>query len=187
MASFGGKAVVGLDYTTAFLVDQSPKEAFEAIKDVRGWWSGNIEGGTTRLGDEFTYRYEDVHYSKQRLVEVVPNKRVVWLVLDSCLSFVKDKGEWTGTKIFFELSKKGAKTQVRFTHRGLVTQYECYDACSSAWSGYINESLRGLIAKGRGKPNPKESTRSRAPSRSPPKSPSPRRQDPAGSKGARAL
>lgn len=166
---------MGLDYSTAFLVDQSPKEAFEAINNVRGWWSGNIDGGTTRLNDEFMYHYQDVHYSKQRLVEVVPNKKVVWLVLDSYLSFVKDKNEWTGTKIMFEVSKDGDKTQVRFTHRGLVPEYECYDACSSAWSGYINESLRGLIAKGRGKPNPKESTRSRAPSRSPAKSTSPRR------------
>jgi hypothetical protein len=144
------------NYTTAFTVDRTPKEAFEAINNVRGWWSGNIEGGTDKLGDEWTYRYEDIHYSKQRITELIPGKKVGWLVLDSSLNFVEDKGEWNGTKITFEISKKGDKTEVRFTHVGLVPAYECYAACSNAWGSYINGSLRKLITKGEGQPNKKE-------------------------------
>jgi hypothetical protein len=144
------------DYTTAFMVDQTPKEAFAAINDVRGWWSGNIEGSTDKLGAEWTYRYEDVHYSKQKITELVPGKKVVWRVLDSYLNFIEDKKEWNGSKITFEIAKKGDKTEVRFTHVGLVPEHECYGACSNAWGSYINGSLRGLIAKGKGQPNPKE-------------------------------
>src|SRR5262245_39536376 len=70
-------------FTTTFSIDQTPKQVFDAITNIRGWWSGNIEGGTAKFGDEFTYRYQDIHYSRQRLVEVVPDKQVVWLVLDS--------------------------------------------------------------------------------------------------------
>jgi len=143
------------NYTATFTVDQTPKEVFAAITNVRGWWSGNIEGGTDKLGDEFTYRYEDVHYSKQKITELIPGKKLSWLVLDSYLSFVKDKTEWNGTKVIFDITKKGDKTELRFTHVGLVRQYECYDACTDAWSGYIKGSLRNLITKGKGQPNKK--------------------------------
>jgi hypothetical protein len=143
------------DYTATFIVNQTPKEVFAAITNVRGWWSGNIEGGTAKLGDEFTYRYENVHYSKQKITELIPGKKLSWLVLDSYLSFVKDKTEWNGTKVIFDISKKGDKTEVRFTHVGLVPQYECYDACTDAWSGYVKGSLRNLITKGKGQPNKK--------------------------------
>lgn len=144
------------DFSTAFLTDRTPEEAFAAINNVRGWWSGEIEGGTDKLGDVFTYRYKDIHYSKQKITELVPGKKVVWLILDSFLSFVDDKTEWNGTKVTFEVSKKGDKTEVRFTHVGLVPEYECYGACSSAWGSYINGSLRRLITTGKGEHNKKE-------------------------------
>ncbi len=144
-------------FTTMFLVDQTPKEAFAAITNVRGWWSGEIEGGTEKLGDEFTYRYKDVHRSKQKLIEVVPGRKVVWFVLDAHLNFVEDKSEWNGTKIVFEVSDKGGKTEVRFTHQGLVRDHECFEACSNAWSFYIERSLRSLIETGQGHPNRNES------------------------------
>ena len=144
------------DYTTAFTVEQTPKQAFDAINNVRGWWSGEIEGPTDKLGDEFTYRYKDIHYSKPKLIEVVPDQKVVWLALDSYLNFAEDKTEWNGTKIIFEIASKGGKTEVRFTHQGLVPQIECFENCSSAWSYYINGSLRSLIATGKGQPNEEE-------------------------------
>jgi hypothetical protein len=144
------------DYTTTFMVDQTPKQAFDAINNVRAWWSGEIEGHTSKLGDEFTYRYKDIHYSRQKLIEVVSDKKVVWLVLDSHLNFAQDKAEWNGTKVVFEITKQGNKTEVRFTHQGLVPQIECFENCSSAWGYYINGSLWSLIATGKGHPNEQE-------------------------------
>ena len=144
------------DFTAAFSVDQTPQEVFAAINDVRGWWSGNIEGPTAHVGDEFTYRYKDVHYSKQRITAIVPNEKVVWQVLDSYLSFAADTGEWNGTRVIFEISKKGSQTEVRFTHQGLVPDVECFGDCSSAWTYYLTDSLRNLITTGHGEPNEKE-------------------------------
>jgi hypothetical protein len=144
------------NYTTTFTVDQTPEEAFAAINDVRGWWSGNIEGSTNKLGDEWTYRYKDIHYSKQKITELIPGKKVVWHVLDSYLNFIEDKTEWNGTRITFDIAKRGDKTEVRFAHLGLTPEVECYDACTNAWGGYVNSSLRNLIARGKGQPNRNE-------------------------------
>jgi len=144
------------DFTASFTVDQTPERAFAAINNVRGWWSGEIEGPTDKLGGEFTYRYKDVHYSKQKITEFIPGKKVVWLVLDSYLSFIDDKTEWNGTKVTFEVSQDSKQTEVRFTHRGLLPEHECYNACATAWGSYINGSLRSLITTGKGQPNEKE-------------------------------
>src|SRR5437773_9012188 len=143
------------DFTTTFLVDQTPKEVFNAINNVREWWTGEpgIEGSTDKLGDEFIYRYKDLHYSKQKITELIPGKKVVWLITDSKLNFIKDKQEWTGTKIIFEIDKKGDKTEVRFTYAGLVPDIECYDDCSNAWSSYINGSLQNFTTKAKLQPN----------------------------------
>jgi hypothetical protein len=147
-----------VSYTTSFMVDQTPDAAFAAINDVRGWWSGEIKGNTQRLGDEFTYRYEDLHLSKQKITESVRGRRVAWKVLDGYINFVQDKTEWLGTTITFDISKHGKQTEVRFTHVGLVPEFECFDSCSNAWGFYINNSLRDLITTGKGEPNQKETT-----------------------------
>ncbi len=136
------------DLTFTLIVDQTPEVVFNAVNNVRGWWSETLEGDSEKLNDEFIYRYHDMHYSKQRLVEVVPNQKVVWLVLDSYLSFIEDKTEWTGTKISFEITREQDKTQLLFTHHGLNPEVECYNACFDGWSHYIKGSLVELIAKG---------------------------------------
>lgn len=107
-------------FSTSFTVDQSPDQVFAAINNVSSWWSGEIVGETKKLGGEFTYRYQDMHTSKQTIMEFVPGKKVVWHVSEATLTFVKDKSEWVGTDIVFEIAKKGGKTEVRFTHVGLA-------------------------------------------------------------------
>jgi len=148
--------VTSQNLTLTFVVDQTPEEVFEAINNVRGWWSGEIVGSTDKFGEEWTYRYKDVHRSTQTITEFVPGKKVVWHVTDATLNFVKDKTEWNGTEIVFEIARKHDKTELRFTHAGLVPVFECYGGCSGAWGFYINDSLRSLITKGKGQPNPKE-------------------------------
>lgn len=67
--------------------------------------------------------------------------------------FVKDKGEWNGTEIVFELTKEGGRTKLRLTHVGLVLVIKCYGDCSGARDCCINESLRSLITNGNGRRN----------------------------------
>jgi hypothetical protein len=65
------------DFTTTIVVDQTPKEVFDAINNPQGWWSGVIKGNTEKLNAEFTYRYKELHFSKQRIVEMIPDQKVV--------------------------------------------------------------------------------------------------------------
>ena len=140
------------DYNASITVNATAQEAFKSINRVSKWWTEDLEGSSQKLNDEFTVRFGDIHVSKQKLVEVVPNKKVVWLVTDSKLNFVKDKHEWTNTKISFEIVEKGGKTQVIFTHIGLVPGIECHNACSNAWGEYITGSLYKLLTEGKGMP-----------------------------------
>ena len=139
------------NFTTTILVDQSPHEVFNAINNVSGWWQGAIEGSTNKLNDEFTYRMKEFHFSKQKIVEFIPDKKVVWVVTESNLNFIKDKSEWTGTSIIFEITEQDNKTQLHFTHAGLVAAFECYDACSNGWQQLIQQSLFSFITTGKGK------------------------------------
>ncbi|TPG35395.1 SRPBCC domain-containing protein [Flavobacterium pectinovorum] len=138
------------NYSTTILVDNSKEEVFNAINNVRGWWQGEIEGSTEKLNEEFSYSVPGIHFSKQKIVEIIPNERILWGIIDSKLSFVKDQSEWTGTKIVFEISEVNNKTQVRFSHLGLVPEFECYGDCSNAWKKLIEESLFSLITTGKG-------------------------------------
>ena len=140
-------------FTTTISVDQTPHEAFASINNVRGWWSGEIEGDTDKPGVEFTYRYKDAHRSTQTVTELILGRKVAWHVSDSHLSFVGDKSEWTGTDIVFDISTAAGKTEIRFTHSGLESEMECYGSCSNAWGMLINGNLRRLIATGRTQPD----------------------------------
>ena len=141
------------NYSASFTVRQSPQGVYEAINNVRGWWSEVEEGVTDKLGAVFYHHYQDVHRCTLKITELAPGKRVVWRVLHNDFNFIKDKAEWNGTDVIFEIDKKGDDTEVRFTHVGLVPAYECYDVCSNAWSQYITGSLRKLITTGKGEPN----------------------------------
>ncbi len=146
----------GQNFTATFSVPQTPEEAFAAISNPRGWWSEEIEGGTEKPGDEFSYHYKDMHRCKMRVTKAIPGEKTVWLVLDNYFSFTQDRTEWKGTSVIFEISRAGGETQIRFTHLGLVPEYECFGVCSNAWGSLIGGSLKSLITTGKGYPNKKE-------------------------------
>ena len=132
------------DFTTSFITQKTPTEVFNNILDVRSWWSGlygeKIKGNTDKLNEEFTFTAgEGMHKTKQKLIELIPGKKVVWLVTDSKLTFLTEETEWTGTKIIFEIDTKDGQTEVHFIHQGLAPQIECHKECSNAWSQYLQK------------------------------------------------
>jgi hypothetical protein len=149
-------------YTFRFTVDRGPEEVWAAVCNVRGWWSQEIEGPTDRRGAEFDYHYRDVHRCSFRITEFVPGRKAVWHVVSNEFNFTKDRTEWVGTDVVFELTPRGSGTELVFTHRGLVPAYECFEICRDAWGGYLGGSLKDLVLTGRGQPNPIEAVVDRA-------------------------
>lgn len=89
-----------------------------------------------------------MHYSKQKLIEVIPGKKLVWLVTDSRLNWIeKDKTEWTNTKMIFELAGDGDITTLKFTHEGLVPEKECYARVAESWELVIKQNLYNFMTK----------------------------------------
>jgi uncharacterized protein YndB with AHSA1/START domain len=138
------------NFTLTLNSNQTPEKVFQAMTNVRGWWSGyyneEIMGDTEKLNDEFSFRAGgDVHFSKHKLIDVIPNKKVVWLVNESNLNFLERKDEWTGSKVIFELTEKDGVTLLTFTHEGLTPEIECYQSCAPVWTMYLQNKLLPLI------------------------------------------
>jgi hypothetical protein len=138
------------NFTTTLLVDNPPEEVYDVILNVRAWWSGlygeSFEGKSEKTGDEFSFLAGGgAHHTKQKLVELLPARKIVWQVIEADLSFVDKGDEWKGTKICFEISREEGKTKIVFTHIGLVPEFECYDSCAPAWTRYIHERLANVL------------------------------------------
>ncbi|HWZ21328.1 MAG TPA: SRPBCC domain-containing protein [Cytophagaceae bacterium] len=140
------------DYTINLMVEASAQEVFKSINSVAKWWTDDFKGNSQKLNDEFTVQFDDIHISTQKVIEIIPDKKLVWLVTNSKLNFIKDKQEWTNTKISFEIAEKDGKTQIHFTHIGLVPEVECYNNCVKGWDYYIKGSLFKLLTEGKGTP-----------------------------------
>lgn len=140
------------NFTTGFTVAQSPEAVTSAIANVRAWWSAGITGSADKVGDTFTHNILGLHRCDLVVREIVPGKKMVWHVLDNHFSFTKDKTEWKGNDIVFDIVSKDGQTELTFTQIGLVPEYECYQACFDGWTTYVR-SLHDLIASGQGNPN----------------------------------
>lgn len=151
--------------TATATFERTPDEVFAAITDVRAWWNENIIGATAALHDEFVFTddtayageaaksTDGIRFARFRIVEVEPGKRVVWHVVDSFITFIEDHGEWTDTKVVFDLTASPSGTTLDFTHEGLNSaESDCFEACSKGWTFYITKSLPRLVATGTGDP-----------------------------------
>ena len=138
------------DYTATMEAKKPSDEVFSSICQVPHWWSKDFDGSSTNLNDEFIIHHPGQHYSKQKLIEIIPNQRIVWLVTESKLYWLnKDRQEWTNTKMRFELQPGENKTIIRFTHEGLTPHKECYSMCEQGWNIVIKNWLLHYITTGK--------------------------------------
>lgn len=142
------------NYTATIEVERSPEEVFNGINQVSKWWSANLSGSSAALYDVFTIHFSAESFVTHQLIEVIPGKKIVWLVTECWLPWLADKTEWTNTKMNFELSTANNSTTIHFTHIGLVPEVECYESCVKGWDQYIKGSLWQLLTTGQGQPQP---------------------------------
>ena len=131
------------NYTVAIEVTRSPEDVFTRItNDVSKFWPEELEGKCSKLNDEFVFRSGDSHYSKNKVIEFVPNKKLVWLVTESIRK--TDDFEWTGTKMIFELTPKDGNTILKFTYDGFISENE-YDRLVQVCDTVIRDKLYNFL------------------------------------------
>jgi hypothetical protein len=143
------------DYHASIVVPGSAQQAAEAISRVASWWTENITGNSKNQGDVFEVRFSDT-FSRFKIIENTPAKKIRWFVLDCNLHWLKDKKEWKDTEVVWEISSVGDSTRINMTHVGLVPGIECFEDCNKGWNHYVKESLYKLLTEGRGEPDHKD-------------------------------
>lgn len=143
------------DYNAVISVKATPKQVFHAFNSVSKWWTENLDGSSNHLNDIFTVHFGDT-FVTHKIIEFVPDKKVVWQVTDCNLHWLKDKKEWQDTTMSCEISPEKDGSKLSFTHIGIYPGVECFEACSLGWNEYIKGSLVKLISEGKGKPEKKK-------------------------------
>ncbi|HXB40026.1 MAG TPA: SRPBCC domain-containing protein [Bacteroidia bacterium] len=142
------------DFSINFTVKATAKESMKGISQVKQWWAKKYKGKAAKLNDKFSVYFggpKDT-FVDFKISEVIPEKKVVWLVTDCNLHWIDDKKEWKKNEIIWNLTEKNGKTKIDFVHKGMTPQSECYESCKPGWTHHIKDSLIKLIENGKGFP-----------------------------------
>jgi hypothetical protein len=140
------------NYHASIITNVGSKEAFEKICKVNDWWTANFEGSAKKLNDIFTVRFGET-FVTFKILDAIPNKKIVWYVTDCLLPWLKDKKEWNDTKVVFEISENSGEIRIDMTHVGLMPEIECYENSKKGWDFFFRQSLLRLITTGKGLPD----------------------------------
>lgn len=143
-----------VDYKKSITVNVKPEDVYGALTNrMKEWWTENIDGVYGKAGDVFTVHFGSTH--KTFMVEkAVPNESVIWFCQDAYIDLpeLKNKSEWNGTRVIWDMRPKGSGTEITVTHIGLTPEVECYQICEAGWTFYLSVSLNYLLTTRKGKP-----------------------------------
>ncbi|WP_211277239.1 SRPBCC family protein [Thermoflavifilum aggregans] len=140
------------DFACNITVPAAAADVFKAICDIPAWWTTDLHGYTHHVQDEFTVAFYGDTFVKFRITEMIPEKKIVWLVTDCYLYWIENKREWTNTQVIWEISPEEHQTHLHMTHEGLIPSCECYASCKEGWNKYVKGSLFQLLTQGKGTP-----------------------------------
>ena len=129
------------DFTAGISAKISATEAIKKISNVPGWWGITFSGNSEKQDDQFMVKMGGDSFFNFTVTELIPGKRIVWLVTDCNMPWYMDKKEWANTKLIFDLTEDDGVTTLNFTHEGLTPNVECYKDCEPGWTHWIKTSL----------------------------------------------
>ncbi len=127
------------DYRRRIKTPATAKEAFAKISQVPWWWSKDFEGSSSKPGDVFTVRFKNGARYTIRISQFIPDKKIIWDVIDADQTWHEDRDEWNGTKMIWEISPEMNGSTVTMTHQGLLPNLECYEKCTKGWDYLLNQ------------------------------------------------
>jgi uncharacterized protein YndB with AHSA1/START domain len=142
--------VKAADYAREFTVGRSVERLFDCIatrEGLRGWWT-SLVSGSDAVGGTLHLEFEGMVEHIDMYVEAAQRpSKVVWSIVEH-----SSLDEWTGTKVCFTLSAKGANAcTLTFRHDGLSPKLACYEDCEAGWDHFLG-SLVSFVERGKGEP-----------------------------------
>jgi hypothetical protein len=138
------------DFNTNISAKISADEAIKKISNVPEWWGVTFTGSAEKQNDQFIIKMGVDSFFNFTVSELIPGKRVVWLITDCNMPWYSDKKEWANTRLIFDVAGNNGVTELRFKHEGLTPEVECYKDCAPGWTHWINTSLSSYFTAGRG-------------------------------------
>ncbi|WP_346239298.1 SRPBCC domain-containing protein [Niabella insulamsoli] len=142
------------NYSATIEIDSTASQAFDALTNrISLWWTELFEGSANNESDHFTVRFGGGVFKIIEVKEQIYPSKLVWEVKDSLIDLpvLKNKSEWKGTTIKWDLTPYEKRLQLRLTHVGLHPGIECFDICKMGWQQFTH-SLQSLLETGQGKP-----------------------------------
>lgn len=138
------------NFNCSFSVNIGASEAIKKINNVTGWWGVTFSGNSEKQTDKFVIKMSGDSFFNMTVAELIPAKKIVWLVTDCNMPWYSDKKEWANTKLVFDLTENNGVTTLNFTHEGLTPDIECYNDCAPGWTHWIQTSLFSYLTTGEG-------------------------------------
>jgi uncharacterized protein YndB with AHSA1/START domain len=118
-----------------------PAVVFTAVSTPAGldsWWTLTSSGVPT-IDSPYLLSFGAGHPWRARVHRYVP-ERVFELLIS------RADPDWRGTRVGFRLEHRGARTWLRFAHRGWLRRNEHYRVSVNCWACYLRILRRSLEA-----------------------------------------
>jgi len=81
------------DFNSSITAHISAGEAVKMVSNIPAWWGVSFSGSSEKQNDKFVIKMGGDSFFDFIVTELIPNKRIVWLVNDCNMPWYSDKKE----------------------------------------------------------------------------------------------